>query len=431
MPEQSTTRVVSSGSASSAITGRNRPATRSSSGEVACGWRSRLFGDITTSGLRQGERTCRRSAWKYWAGVVRFTTRQLSSTESSRNRSSRAEECSGPCPSIPWGRSSTRPESRFHFASPDERNWSTITCAAFTKSPNCASQIASASGISSDQPYSNPSAAASERRLSRISTGPWPLRRCESGAYGVPRSLSKSTAWRWLKVPRRVSWPTSRMRVPSHASEPSASASAMPQSSGRAPRTISARASSTFASFGCTRKPCGTCDERLADRAQRLGGDAGRDLRVLRERAAAEALPEAAHRLRLGAGRERRRLVVGLLEPRPVARGHRVDVGGPHDPLAHELLGEDLLQGRLARDRPVHHRLREGGLVPLVVAVAAVGPEVDHHVAVEALAEVDREQHRLRDRLEVLPVHVDDRDLEHPRRAGAVGGRARVVRARS
>ena len=116
--------------------------------ETAAGWRSRLLGDITTSGLRSVEASWRRSAWKIWAGVVRLTTRQLPFTESSRKRSSRAEECSGPCPSIPCGSSSTSPERRFHFSSPEARNWSMITWAQLTKSPNCASQMQSASGIS-------------------------------------------------------------------------------------------------------------------------------------------------------------------------------------------------------------------------------------------------------------------------------------------
>jgi hypothetical protein len=124
------------------------PDTSSSTGETAAGFRSRLFGDMTMSGLRKGENTWRRRAWKICAGVVRFTTRQLSSTESSRKRSSRALECSGPCPSIPCGSSITSPESRFHFTSEEERNWSMSTWAPFTKSPNCASQITSASGCS-------------------------------------------------------------------------------------------------------------------------------------------------------------------------------------------------------------------------------------------------------------------------------------------
>ena len=42
----------------------------------------------------------------------------------------RALECSGPCPSKPCGRSSTRPERRGHLSSAEAMNWSMMTCAA-------------------------------------------------------------------------------------------------------------------------------------------------------------------------------------------------------------------------------------------------------------------------------------------------------------
>ena len=47
-------------------------------------------------------------------------------------------------------------------------------------------------------------------------------------------SVSNSVAWRWLKVPRRLSWPLKRTGVPCRRSEPKASASAMPKSTGAA-----------------------------------------------------------------------------------------------------------------------------------------------------------------------------------------------------
>ena len=57
-----------------------------------------------------------------------------------------ALECSGPCPSKPCGSSSTRPLSRRHLSSALAMNWSMITWAALTKSPNCASHSTSAVG---------------------------------------------------------------------------------------------------------------------------------------------------------------------------------------------------------------------------------------------------------------------------------------------
>ena len=54
----------------------------------------------------------------------------------------------GPFPSKPCGNSSTSPLSRRHLSSALAMNWSMITWATLTKSPNCASHITSPSGQS-------------------------------------------------------------------------------------------------------------------------------------------------------------------------------------------------------------------------------------------------------------------------------------------
>ena len=100
----------------------------------------------TISGLIFSTSAWRRSRWKYWAVVETLATRMLPSAASVRNRSSRALECSGPAPSYPCGSSSVSRDVSPHFARPDTMNWSTATCAAFTKSPNWASHITSVSG---------------------------------------------------------------------------------------------------------------------------------------------------------------------------------------------------------------------------------------------------------------------------------------------
>ena len=57
-------------------------------------------GDALYVGLSEAVRfTWRRKRWKIWAGVVGWQTCMLSSAHSCRNRSRRAEECSGPWPS--------------------------------------------------------------------------------------------------------------------------------------------------------------------------------------------------------------------------------------------------------------------------------------------------------------------------------------------
>jgi len=62
----------------------------------------------------------------------------------------RALECSGPWPSCPCGRSSTRELGWPHLVSEPARNWSTITWAPLAKSPNCASHITSARGSATE-----------------------------------------------------------------------------------------------------------------------------------------------------------------------------------------------------------------------------------------------------------------------------------------
>ncbi len=114
--------------------------------DVASFARSRPFGVITTSGRRSFASACSRSRWKYWAGVVGLTTVMLSSAPIFRNRSRRAEECSGPLPSKPCGSSSVSRDFSPHFDSDETTNWSMITCAPFAKSPYCASHSTSASG---------------------------------------------------------------------------------------------------------------------------------------------------------------------------------------------------------------------------------------------------------------------------------------------
>ncbi len=170
----------------------------------------------------------------------------------------RALECSGPCPSCPWGRSSTRPWGWAHLVSDATRNWSTMTCAPFQKSPNCASHITRARCSATAYPNSKPITAASESRLSwtskRVPDGAMEL----SGTYSLPVRTSKSTACRWLKVPRAVSCPDRRTGTPSSSSVPRASDSAVDQSTSPRPASSSARRFSSGISLGCSSKSAGT-----------------------------------------------------------------------------------------------------------------------------------------------------------------------------
>jgi hypothetical protein len=72
-------------------------------------------------------------------------------------------------------------------------------------------------------------------------------------------------------------------------------------------------------------------------------------------------------------------------------------------------------------------RLGEGGFVAFVVSVATVAVHVDDDVAVELGPELEGQVDRLRDRLGLLPVHVNDRNLEHLGDVGRVLSRARFI----
>ena len=81
------------------------------------------------------------------AGVLGCATVRLSWAHIARKRSIRADEWSGPWPSKPCGSSSTSDERCAHFCSAETMNSSMIVWAPFTKSPNCASHMTSASGL--------------------------------------------------------------------------------------------------------------------------------------------------------------------------------------------------------------------------------------------------------------------------------------------
>ena len=70
----------------------------------------------------------------------------------------------------------------------------------------------------------------------------------------------------------------------------------------------------------------------------------------------------------------------------------------------------------------------KAGSSPFVVAPAAVAVHVDHHVAVERRAEVQRQVDHLGHRLGLLAVDVEDRDLQHLGDVGGVGRRAALLR---
>ena len=95
--------------------------------------------------------------------------------------------------------------------------------------------------------------------------------------------------------------------------------------------------------------------------------------------------------------------------------------------LGDEFAGQDGGDLRVGGDFPVEERLREGGLVGLVVAVLAIAIHVDHDVAGPLGAEGEGELRDHTDGLGVVTVDVKNRGLDHLRDVGAVARGAGVA----
>ena len=155
----------------------------------------------------------------------------------------------------------------------------------------------------------------------------------------------------------------------------------MPQSSGSLPSLIALRSAMIFSTRDCSLKS---------------GGDRGQPLGERRELVAAgfRCPPGAVHSrpdVGLPVHRERRLVIeehelVGVL-----ARLQRLAIGLDHlvalaladHALALQAIGIELARARMLGDLLVHERLRDERLVLLVVALAAIAHEVDHHVLAE------------------------------------------------
>ena len=135
-----------------------------------------------------------------------------SSLQSCKKRSTRADEWSGPWPSKPWGSRRTRPDCCPHRSSAAATNRSIAAWALLAKSPNWASHTTRAlPAAPKEYPYSYDKHAASLRGVFHTWTRSWaPGRMASSSTRRRPVPRSRSTAQRWLNVPRSESWPVRR-----------------------------------------------------------------------------------------------------------------------------------------------------------------------------------------------------------------------------
>jgi hypothetical protein len=109
---------------------------------------------------------------------------------------------------------------------------------------------------------------------------------------------------------------------------------------------------------------------------------------------------------------------------------HGLGLGLVQDAAAYEFFGPDLAHRGVVADGLVHHRLRVGRFVALIVPKAAVADEVDHEVLVELLAVGVGHPRRCHASLGVVGVDVDYGDLEPLCQVARVGRRAGVLSLR-
>ena len=116
-----------------------------------------------------------------------------------------------------------------------------------------------------------------------------------------------------------------------------------------------------------------------------------------------------------------------LLELREVLFHERRDRLGRLRALLDQRVGEQFAHRRMLGNRLVHQRLRERGLVALVVPVPPVADQVDQEVAPEARAIFPGKPRGFEAGGRVVGVDVDDRNLEAAGEAARVAGAVRLA----
>ena len=214
--------------------------------------------------------------------------------------------------------------------------------------------------------------------------------------------------------------------MPSSSSEPTASASAVAQSTSPVGVQLAPGASNCLAELRVHREALrAQVDQRSKIRSSTAPVDAGGDVGQ-HTRSAAAGLASTS----LAGGRLR-----GSRRARPAAGAWKsssaCSASSSGDVAAlDQRLGVELAHRAALVDRLVHQRLGVARVVALVVAVAPVADHVDDDVLVEPLAVREREPGDAHARLGVVAVHVEDRRLDHLGDVGGVHRRAGGLRAR-
>ena len=114
------------------------------------------------------------------------------------------------------------------------------------------------------------------------------------------------------------------------------------------------------------------------------------------------------------------RLGERVFEPLPQLLLKRLGLLGGKNLFPDEFVAKNRADARVAHDVAIHIRAGESGIVVLVVAVAAVADHVHKNVALELLAKLKRQFHRVAHRERIIAIHVEDGCLHHLRHIGAI-----------
>ncbi len=95
-----------------------------------------------------------------------------------------------------------------------------------------------------------------------------------------------------------------------------------------------------------------------------------------------------------------------------------------------QLVGVDFARGRVFFDFLIHQRLGGARLIGFVMAVTAVAHQINKHVALKGVTEIQRQAGHKRDRFRVVCIDVENRRHDHFADVGAVRGRTGIKRVR-
>ena len=360
------------------------PSARSASVDDASFSRSRPFGVITTSGRALGvERLPAEQVEVLRRG--RAVRDRGCSPARRAGGTARAARSSAParCPRSRAGAAASAVSVWPHFERPETMNWSIDDLRAVDEVAELRLPEHERLGrrdrvaVLEAEARRTPRAASCGPR-----TTPSPRRGAGSARSARRCRASWRTRWRCENVPRSVSWPVSRIGMPSTSRLANASASAWPQSippSSSASRAALELARELRVDGEAVRHARAA---RRSSSRSRSAGDGGDDLGAGRRPGCAPRARPPARPRRRSPSAARAPPSASLLAPRRRARSASSCVTTPS---VDERCGVLLAHASAARAiRARHQRLRVRGLVLLVVAEAPVADEVDDDVVAEA-----------------------------------------------